>query len=96
MNLPNIKDISYYCNISLNKCLPIEERTISYYDLTFVTKGYLDYVVNGEKMRLSENDAILIPPGSKRKRIFAYSWKAFKRARIFKANARRFREFLYS
>ncbi len=63
-----VKKISHYCNISVNRCTQIPQTVISYYDLTFVLKGSMHYTVNGKSYVLNENDAILLPPGSKRQR----------------------------
>ena len=42
---------------------------IEYYDLTFVLKGSLTYIINGEKVDVCENTAVLLPFGSHRIRI---------------------------
>lgn len=68
MNLPTIKDISFYCNVSSSSTRPIIEKKIDYYDLTIITKGKMDYYIDGTYICLNENDAILIPPGSVRTR----------------------------
>ena len=64
-----VKDLLHYCNVSLKQVTNISSAPINYYDLTFVLKGEMHYVVNGKKYILSENDAILIPPGALRERI---------------------------
>ena len=64
-----IKEISHYCNVSVNKCAQINKERISYYDLTFVLKGNMIYVADDKTYVLNENDAILLPPGTVRQRM---------------------------
>ena len=64
-----IKDIYHYCNVSVNKCKQINKHRISYYDLTFVFKGSMTYLADGQTYVLNENDAILLPPGTVRQRM---------------------------
>ena len=64
-----IKEISHYCNVSVNKCAQINKDRISYYDLTFVLKGNMIYVADDKTYVLNENDAILLPPGTVRQRM---------------------------
>lgn len=68
MNAYIVRDILHYCNISVDRCSQIAKKSISCYDLTFVLKGSMMYVANGEKYVLCENDAILLPPGTVRQR----------------------------
>ena len=63
-----VKDLLHYCNISADRCRPIFKKEISYYDLTFVTKGSMTYLANGQTLILSDGDAILLPPGTIRQR----------------------------
>ena len=63
-----IKNVTHYCNVSVTKCSQIPPQLITFYDLTFVIKGTMTYVVNGERVELCENDAILLPPGTQRQR----------------------------
>lgn len=66
-----VKDLLHYCNVFLkgdNHTKKIERAVIKYYDFTFVLKGRLTYYVDGKPYELSENDAILIKPGSTRER----------------------------
>ena len=64
-----VKELLHYCNVSLKSVSAIQTHQISYYDLTFVLKGELTYVVNGKSYTLGENDAVLIPPGAYRERL---------------------------
>ena len=63
-----IKNVTHYCNVSVTKCSQIPPQLITFYDLTFVIKGTMTYVVNGERVEICENDAILLPPGTQRRR----------------------------
>ena len=45
------------------------EDYIEFYDLTFVLKGTLVYIINDEEITLRRGDAILLPPGTKRQRL---------------------------
>ena len=64
-----VKENLFYCNVSVSKPNKIAPKIIPYYDLTFVLKGRLTYIVNGAEYILEENDAILIRPGSLRERL---------------------------
>ncbi len=63
-----VRDILHYCNISVKKCTRISSAVIDYYDLTFVLRGSMTYLINGKECVLRENDAILLPPGTLRAR----------------------------
>ena len=41
---------------------------IDFYHLTFVFSGNVRYKVNGKEINLGENDALILPPGTKRER----------------------------
>ena len=64
-----VKDIVFYCNTSAKACSEMKETILDFYDLTFVIKGEMTYIINGHKYLLQENDAILLPPGTLRQRI---------------------------
>ena len=64
-----VRHISHYCNVSVKKCKKMERTIIEYYDLTFVLKGSLTYIINGERCVINENDAILLKPGTARERL---------------------------
>ncbi len=64
-----VKEVRHYVNVSLNGSTKIPTQVIDFYDLTFVLKGRLTYIVDGTKYELKENDAIFIKPGSCRERI---------------------------
>jgi len=63
-----VKENLFYCNVSANRCVKISPEAINYYDLTFVLKGSLTYIIDGTKYILEENDAILLKPGAIRER----------------------------
>ena len=69
MNAYIVKNVLFYCNTSVKFCSEMKEEGINYYDLTFVIKGELTYIINGKKYLLEENDAILLPPGTLRQRL---------------------------
>ncbi len=46
----------------------ISPSVISYYDLTIVLQGTLEYKINNRRVTVNENDALLLPPGTKRER----------------------------
>ncbi len=64
-----VNELLHYCNVNLKSANAIESAPINYYDLTFVLKGNMTYIINKKKYVLSENDAVLIPPGALRERI---------------------------
>lgn len=52
-------------------CVPsIPKDSPTYIDLTFCLEGEMNYVYNGERIKLSAGDAILFPVGSERERYF--------------------------
>lgn len=63
-----VKEIKHFCNISPKRSSPLQPYKIDYYDFSFVLKGSLTYHINGKKITLYENDAILLPPGTLRER----------------------------
>ena len=63
-----VKDIVFYCNASKKACTELDNYILNFYDLTFVVKGEMTYVINDKVYTLSENDALLLPPGTNRKR----------------------------
>lgn len=63
-----VKTFSYFCNHKGYKHKKIETAKISFYHLTFVLEGTITYTVNGEKVVLNQNDAMLLVPGTIRKR----------------------------
>ena len=64
-----VEKLLHYCNISVKGCVKINKRTIPYYDLTFVLKGTMTYINDGQTVLLGENDAILSPPGTVQERL---------------------------
>lgn len=64
-----VKELLHYCNISVKKCSEIQPRRIDYYGFTFVTEGSMEYVLDGKKYVVGQNDAIFLPPGTVRERL---------------------------
>ncbi len=64
-----VNEVLFFCNVSTNNVSRMAPHSITYYDLTFVLKGSLSYVINGRKYHLNENDAIFLVPGTLRERL---------------------------
>ena len=64
-----VDKVSFYCNVSTSNVSKMPAHPIDYYDLTFVLKGSMTYLINGKKYVLKENDAVFIEPGSIRERL---------------------------
>ena len=64
-----VKDIIRYANVSTNKCKCINSHILSYYDITFVLKGSLTYIIDDKEYVLQKNDLIFLKPGTKRERL---------------------------
>ena len=63
------RELLHYCNVSRKNSTYMSPLKINFYDFTFVLKGRLRYVVNGEARDIFENDAVFIPPDAIRERI---------------------------
>lgn len=63
-----VKEVLFYCNVSTKKVTKISAHILNYYDLTFVLKGSLTYVIDGKKYILNENDVAFLIPGTQRER----------------------------
>ena len=63
-----VKELWHYCNISVPFCDKIGEHTIPYYDFTYVLEGSMTYVIDGKEALIGKNDAIFLPPGTRRAR----------------------------
>ncbi len=68
-----VSELLHFCNVSPKICTRINTAVIDYFDLTFVLKGQLEYTVNGKDITIRENDAILLPPGTRRARSLGVS-----------------------
>lgn len=68
MNGYIVKELLHYCNISVSKCMSIEEFVIDFYDFTFMLEGGMEYVADGKKIIIGKNDALFLPPGTLRRR----------------------------
>ena len=60
--------LTFFINHAANNLNAIKPYNITFSHLVLVLKGNCSYVVNGEKIVLNENDALLIPSGSLRER----------------------------
>ena len=58
-----VSKVRHFCNISVDKCCAMKERTIDFYDLTFVLGGNMTYIIEGKTITLKKNDAIFLKPG---------------------------------
>lgn len=64
-----VKDIQRFVCTTTNNCKSLPLTILEYYDLTFVVKGRLTYIIDGKTIVLNKNDAMLLRPGTSRKRI---------------------------
>ena len=60
--------LNYFRYHSENHVEAIAPSVISYYDLTLVLAGTLEYRINNKKLTVKENAVLLLPPGTKRER----------------------------
>lgn len=63
-----VRELRHYCNISVPFCEKIGENVIPYYDFTYVLEGSMTYVIDGKEVRIKKDDAIFLPPGTRRAR----------------------------
>lgn len=63
------RDLLFYCNVSVPGCEAITPHITHYYDLTFVLSGSLTYFLDGEKIVINKNDAMLARPNTLRQRL---------------------------
>ena len=63
-----VSELMHFCNVSVKSSTRIAQSVIDYYDLTMVLSGELTYYIDGERVTLGENDAILLPPATRRER----------------------------
>lgn len=64
-----VKEVLFYCNVSTKSVSKIAPQKIDYYDLTFVLKGNLTYIIDGKPYVLHEKDAFFLKPETLRERI---------------------------
>lgn len=69
MNNP-VNSFSYFIHHNGNNINRIPTGKIDFYHLTFVMDGSFTYIVDGKKIVLEKNDALLLVPGTERERIF--------------------------
>ena len=63
-----VKDLLHFCNLTQKGLNEIKRSQIDFYDFSFVLKGETEYLINGERVIVKENDVILLPPGTWRER----------------------------
>ncbi len=63
-----VEDVSHFCNVTQDKASAITERSIPYYDFTFVLEGTMVYYADGVKIVLQKNDCVFLKPGTVRSR----------------------------
>lgn len=63
-----VKELLHFCNLSQKGLNEIKRSKIDFYDFSFILRGEVEYIINGESVVLRENDAILLPPGTYRAR----------------------------
>ena len=65
-----IENIQHLSNARTARCIRIPSFRIDYYDLTFVLEGQMLYYINGVPYLLRKNDALFLPAGTLRERIY--------------------------
>ena len=66
-----INSFSYFIHYEGKNINRIPPSKIEFHHLTFVLKGSFTYYVEGQKIELKENDAMLLAPGTMRERVFS-------------------------
>ena len=61
-------DVYRFRNVTLDSVYELSPLTIPYYDLTMVVSGGMSYWVKNERIELCAGDAMLLPPGTLRRR----------------------------
>ncbi len=64
-----IKDIQFYIHATAKTTPQIDQSIINFYHLSIILKGKFTYYIDGQELILEENDAILLCPGTDRKRL---------------------------
>lgn len=64
-----IQNFFYFANYSCKHQDAIRPSVLSFYHLTFVLSGKVTYKANDKEIVLCENDALLLPSGTKRERL---------------------------
>jgi len=57
------REITHFCNISVEYCSAMHEHKSNFYDLTFVLSGCMTYIIDGKTYVINKNSAVFIPPG---------------------------------
>ncbi len=63
-------EVIYYRHNEKEVPPKMAQNKVFFYELTFIKKGGITYYVNGEKVILKENDAVLVRPNQIRRRSF--------------------------
>jgi len=63
-----VESVECFFNLYSKGANKLEPSKLRYYDLTYVIKGSLNYIIDGERVVLEENDAIFLKPGTLRAR----------------------------
>ncbi len=61
-------DLFYFTHTKITGCLPLLPLTLKYGDITIVVGGNMSYIVNGQKVNVGANDAIVFKKGDVRAR----------------------------
>ena len=72
-----VKNIEFFNNIKGKNIIPIEKSIIKFYHLFIVFKGKFTYIINGKEVILEDNDAILMPSGTDRARLYHDEYAEF-------------------
>lgn len=64
-----IEKLYYYLRITGKNIIPAKNNLIDFYHLIIVLKGNFTYIINGKEIKMSANDALLLSPGTERKRL---------------------------
>ena len=68
MNL--INQTQFFIRVTGKNIVPIPRFVIDFYHLTIVLKGSFTYIVNCKEIVVKENDALLLPNGTDRERLY--------------------------
>ncbi len=65
-----VNNLYYYIRGAGKNIMALESSVIDFYHLMIVLKGNFTHIINGQEVQLNEGDALLLPPGTVRKRLF--------------------------
>lgn len=81
-----IEAIRHYARYERVRSDALPRERLDYFDVTCVTKGYLDYQFNDEPRRVNAGDIIVFPPGSVRERKASNEYSAYMSLNFFPAD----------